>query len=89
MSIHVYMLRCSDGSFYVGSTRSDLNRRLHEHDSGALGGYTSNRRPVQLVWQEEFQRITDAIAVERQIKGWSRAKGAEPRRKRSSRETGE
>src|SRR5687767_4837169 len=70
----IYMLRCSDGSYYVGSTRSGLDRRLHEHDYGALGGYTARRRPVQLVWQEEFQRITDAIAVERQLKGWSRAK---------------
>ena len=74
MSIHVYMLRCGDGSYYIGSTRAGLDRLMHEHESGALGGYTSARRPVELVWQQEFQRITDAIAVERQLKGWSRAK---------------
>jgi putative endonuclease len=74
MGIFVYMLRCRDGSNYVGTTRSSLDQRLHEHESGSLGGYTTRRRPVQLVWQEEFERITDAIAVERQLKGWSRAK---------------
>jgi putative endonuclease len=71
----VYMLRCSDGSYYVGSARGEtLDKRMAEHQSGALGGYTSTRRPVELVWSEWFQSITDAIAVERQIKGWNRAK---------------
>jgi putative endonuclease len=41
---------------------------------GLYGGYTSTRRPVAVVWAEHFLNITDAIAVERQIKGWSRAK---------------
>jgi putative endonuclease len=72
--IYVYMLRCSDGSYYVGSARLGLERRVAEHNSGAFGGYTSRRRPVELVWHQEFDRITDAIAAERQIKGWSRAK---------------
>ena len=72
--VHVYMLRCSDGSYYVGSARLGLEQRLAEHNSGIFGGYTSNRRPVELVWHQEFDRITDAIAAERQIKGWSRAK---------------
>src|SRR6266852_2366205 len=71
---HVYMLRCADGRYYVGSARLGLERRLAEHNSGAYGGYTSKRRPVVLVWSEHFLNITDAIAVERQIKGWSRAK---------------
>jgi putative endonuclease len=44
------------------------------HNSGYYGGYTSTRRPVQLIWSEHFERITDAIAAERQLKGWSRAK---------------
>ncbi|HSE76584.1 MAG TPA: GIY-YIG nuclease family protein [Alphaproteobacteria bacterium] len=74
MAIHVYMLRCSDGSYYVGSSRDSLDRRIAEHNAGSFPGYTSRRRPVALVWHEEFQRITDAIAVERQLKGWSRAK---------------
>ena len=71
---HVYMLRCADGSYYVGSARLGLDRRLSEHNNGIYGGYTSKRLPVELVWSEHFTDITDAIAVERQIKGWSRAK---------------
>ena len=75
MGAFVYMLRCADGSYYVGSaTGDDLTRRIAEHQSGAFPGYTSTRRPVELVWSEHFERITDAIAVERQIKGWGRAK---------------
>ncbi len=75
MGAYVYMLRCADGSYYVGSaTGNDLSRRISEHQSGAYPGYTSARRPVNLVWSERFNRITDAIAVERQIKGWSRVK---------------
>jgi putative endonuclease len=68
------MLRCSDGSYYVGSARLGLERRLSEHNSGAYGGYTLKRLPVELVWSEHFPDVTDAIAVERQIKGWSRSK---------------
>jgi putative endonuclease len=69
------MLRCADGSFYVGSaTGNDLSRRIAEHQSGAYPSYTWSRRPVELVWSEHFDRITDAIAVERKLKGWSRAK---------------
>ena len=71
---HVYMLRCADGSYYVGSARLGLDRRVSEHNHGTFGGYTSKRLPVELVWAEHFLDITDAIAVERQIKGWSRAK---------------
>jgi putative endonuclease len=75
MGAFAYMLRCADGSFYVGSaTGDDLSKRIAEHESGAYPGYTLTRRPVHLVWSEHFERITDAIAVERQIKGWSRAK---------------
>ena len=71
----VYMLRCSDASYYIGSARGEtLDKRMAEHQSGALSGYISTRRPVELVWSEWFQSITDAIAVERQIKGWNRAK---------------
>ena len=73
----VYMLRCRDGSYYVGSARGDwdaLNRRVDEHNAGIYPGYTKSRRPVELVYHQEFQRITDAIDAERQLKGWSRAK---------------
>jgi putative endonuclease len=77
MSINawVYMLLCRDGSYYVGSHRGeDVGVRVEQHQSGEGGAYTALRRPVELVWTESFQWITDAIAVERQIKGWSRAK---------------
>jgi putative endonuclease len=75
MAAYVYMLRCADGSFYVGSaTGRDLSRRIAEHQSGAYPGYTWSRRPVELVWSEHFDRITDAIAAERKLKGWGRAK---------------
>jgi putative endonuclease len=75
MGAFVYILECSDRSYYVGSaTGDDLTRRIVEHEAGVYSGYTSTRRPVTLVWSEHFQRITDAIAVERKIKGWSRGK---------------
>jgi putative endonuclease len=75
MGAFVYMLRCADGSFYVGSaTGEDLTMRIAQHQAGTFEGYTSLRRPVELVWSEHFERITDAIATERKIKGWSRAK---------------
>jgi putative endonuclease len=75
MGAFVYMLQCADGSYYVGSARgSDLAKRLSEHELGLYDGYTSRRRPVVLVYHEHFERITDAIAAERRIKGWSRAK---------------
>ena len=54
--------------------QNDLWQRIAEHQTGARRGYTSKRRPVALVWSEHFERIVDAIAVERKIKGWSRAK---------------
>jgi len=74
MAAFVYILRCVDGSYYVGSTRGSLERRVAEHNDGIFGGYTERRRPVTLVFHQMFDRITDAIAAERQLKGWSRAK---------------
>jgi putative endonuclease len=68
------MLKCADGSFYVGSTRAGLEHRIAEHNAGRFGGYTAARSPVALVWSQSFETVTDAIAAERQIKGWSRAK---------------
>src|SRR4029078_13358973 len=73
MAVSVYMLRCRDGTYYVGSA-NDLERRIHEHHTGAYGGYTSTRLPVELVWSEIFEIVTDAVAAERQLKGWSRGK---------------
>jgi putative endonuclease len=65
MGIFIYMLRCSDGSYYVGSaTGDDLGPRIDQHNTGSHEGYTLSRRPVDLVWSEHFDRITDGIAVE-------------------------
>ena len=74
MGAIVYILVCADDSFYVGSTRANLERRVSEHNAGSFGGFTKSRRPVRLVWHQEFDHITDAIAVARQIKRWTRAK---------------
>src|SRR5436309_16084564 len=67
------MLRCSDGHYYVGHT-DDLDARIAQHQAGAIPGYTEKRRPVTLVWSDRFPERDQAFAVERQIKGWSRAK---------------
>ncbi len=75
MTAFVYMLRCADGSYYVGSARGEsLDKRIGEHQAGTYLGYTYHRRPVTLVHAEWFDRITDAVEAERRIKGWSRAK---------------
>ena len=76
MDIYVYMLLCADGSYYVGLTRAGLDKRIGEHHAGTYGGYTSSRRPVTLVWSQNFQRLTDAIVCERRLKGWRREKKA-------------
>lgn len=73
MSFHAYLLRCADGSFYAGHT-DDLERRIAQHDAGTMPCYTLSRRPVTLVWHERFGRREEALAAERKIKGWSRAK---------------
>jgi tRNA/rRNA methyltransferase len=73
MSFWAYMLRCADGSYYVGHT-DDLEARVGAHQSGLMGGYTQKRRPVALVWSQDFGDRDQAFRAERQIKGWSRAK---------------
>jgi|SRR5271166_3776263 len=74
MSAYLYILRCADTSYYVGTTRDSLERRIAQHQAGTWDGYTSHRRPVTLVFHQHFQRIEDAISAERQIKGWRREK---------------
>jgi putative endonuclease len=69
-----YVLRCADGSYYVGTTRKSLELSLAEHNAGLFGGYTMSRRPATLAFAQHFDTITDAIAAERQVNGWSRAK---------------
>ncbi|MCC5779836.1 GIY-YIG nuclease family protein [Nitratireductor sp. B36] len=74
MEATVYILRCADGSYYTGLTRQPVEARVWEHNAGILDGYTKPRRPVELVFTETYDRILDAIARERQIRGWSRTK---------------
>lgn len=74
MGFWVYLLRCSDGSYYTGHT-DDLELRVAQHASAAvLGCYTCSRRPLELVFSQEFAAREEAFACERQIKGWSRKK---------------
>ena len=68
-----YILECSDGSFYVGST-VDLERRVSQHDLGEGAAYTKRRRPVTLVWAAQFARVDEAYAFEKQVQGWRRDK---------------
>src|SRR5258706_2788491 len=71
----VYILECSDGSYYTGSA-ANFSQRIWQHETGSSSSsYTYSRRPVKLVWaSEETQRYSEALKWERQIKGWSRAK---------------
>ena len=69
----VYILKCSDESYYTGVT-NDLERRVGEHQSGIINGYTSSRLPVKLVYSERFSDVNQAIKSEKQIKGWNRKK---------------
>jgi putative endonuclease len=69
----MYILRCADGSFYVGST-SNLEQRLSAHELGEGGDYTRRRLPVTLVYSEEYPSAFEAFLREREVKGWSRAK---------------
>ena len=73
-SYFVYILKCSDNSYYTGFT-NNLERRFGEHSSGKNKDcYTYDKRPLELVWFETFNDVLNAIAVEKQIKGWTRRK---------------
>lgn len=72
--MYVYILKCSDGSFYTGVT-NNLELRFRQHQEGInISCYTYSRRPLELVYYEEFQTPGLAIEMEKKIKGWSRAK---------------
>ena len=70
----LYIVRCADGSYYVGTTRTSLEMRIAEHNAGTFEGCTASRRPVELIFSQWFDQITDAIENERKLKKWSRAK---------------
>jgi tRNA(adenine34) deaminase len=74
MSFWLYILRCRDGSYYVGHT-DDLERRVAQHRDGAIAGcYTRLKRPLELVFAEPVGTRYEALAAERQVKRWSRPK---------------
>lgn len=70
---YTYILRCRDGSFYVGITNK-LQSRVQEHNCGLGPHYTFFRRPVKLIYFEEFCNKSEARKREIQIKGWTRKK---------------
>ena len=74
MRNYVYIIKCSDNSYYVGVT-NNLQKRINEHNDGIDSmSYTFSRRPVELVFNQEFLDVNYAIIFEKKLKGWSRAK---------------
>jgi len=72
--MYVYILKCSDGSYYTGVT-NNLERRFQEHEQGIYKTcYTFTRRPLEIVFYEKFNSPAKAISFEKQIKGWRREK---------------
>jgi putative endonuclease len=72
--LNVYIVNCKDDSYYTGVT-NNVERRIVEHNSGLdKNSYTYSRRPVKLVYSQEFSDPNEAIRFEKQVKGWSRAK---------------
>ena len=69
----MYILECSNGQYYVGSTQ-DLDLRLKQHQAGEGSNFTKKHLPVKLIYYEKFQRIDEAFAREHQVKGWNRKK---------------
>ena len=73
MAFWVYVLQCADGKYYTGHS-DDLERRIAQHQTGDYCDFTSRRRPVRLMWSENFPTRIEALEAERRIKPWSRAK---------------
>jgi len=72
-TFYFYILKCSDGSYYIGST-TDLKKRVKTHNQGEGAAHTAKRRPVRLVYNESFNSFDDAVKRERQVKKWTRSK---------------
>ncbi len=70
---YMYILKCADGTYYTGST-VDLELRVSQHQSGGGANYTKRRLPVSLVYWEEYPRVDEAFAREKQVQAWSHAK---------------
>ena len=73
MTFWAYVVRCADDSYYTGHT-DNLERRIGQHNLGEIAGYTQTRRPVTLMWCQDFGSRQEALAAEFQVKGWSRRK---------------
>lgn len=73
MTFWAYIIRCSDSLYYTGHT-DDLERRIAQHQTGEVPGFTSIRRPVELMWSESFATRDEALSAEHQVKNWSRTK---------------
>jgi len=73
MKGYTYILKCSNGQYYTGSTKN-LERRIAQHQVGEGANFTRKNLPVKLVYHEEYQRIDQAFYREKQIQGWSRKK---------------
>jgi putative endonuclease len=69
----MYILECSDGSYYTGST-NNIALRLAQHQSGEGANHTKKRLPVKLVYCEQYNRIDEAFYREKQVQGWNRKK---------------
>ena len=69
----LYTLECADGTLYVGHT-DNLDERMRQHDEERADAYTAKRRPLRLIHAQEFETRYEALAVERKLKGWSKAK---------------
>ncbi len=70
----MYLLRCANGAFYTGSTAQDIEARVWQHNEGLGANFTRKHRPVELVFCEQWDRVDDAYAREKQVQGWSRRK---------------
>jgi len=73
MKGYLYIIECSDNTYYTGSTKN-IEQRLWQHQNGQGANYTKKRRPVKLVFLEEFDRVDTAFEKEKQVQGWSRKK---------------
>lgn len=70
---YVYILKCSNGTYYTGST-TDLSKRIAQHQAGEGANHTKKYLPVELIYYEEYPRIDEAFYREKQIQGWNRKK---------------
>jgi putative endonuclease len=74
MKYFVYILKCADDSLYAGVT-NNLEKRVKQHNSAKAGAhYTKIRRPVRLVYSEQFETLLKARQREAEIKSWRRGK---------------